>query len=91
MGKKKIKKNRKNVDLPTRSRTSYEEEIEEKLKIISALEAREDSLNLEIDDLTATLEQESESHIDIKDFVEGKVIIKEDQVDAMIDIEEVTH
>jgi len=89
MGKKKSKKSRKSVDLPNRSRDSYEEEIEQKLKLIAELEAREDELKLNIEDLTATLEQESESHVDIKDYVEGKVIIKEDQVDAMIDIEEV--
>ena len=89
MGKKKSKKSRKSVDLPNRSRDSYEEEIEQKLKLIAELEAREDELKLNIEDLTATLEQESESHVDIKDYVEGKVIIKEDQVDAIIDIEEV--
>ena len=88
MGKK--SKKSKVVELPKRTIQSYEDEIAQKLKVIEELESKKDKLELETDDLKEYLETHGSAQQDIKDFIEKKVIIKEDKIDGMVDIEEVT-
>ena len=88
MGKK-SKKSKREVDLPTRTVQSYEDEIAHKLKIIEELQNKKDKLDLETEELNEYLEANGSAQQDIKDFIEKKVIIKEDKIDSMVDIEEV--
>ena len=67
---------------------SYEDEIAQKLKIIEELESKKDKLEVETDDLKGYLDTHGSAQQDIKDFIEKKVIIKEDKIDCMVDIEE---
>ena len=67
---------------------SYEDEIAQKLKIIEELESKKDKLEVETDDLKEYLDTHGSAQQDIKDFIEKKVIIKEDKIDCMVDIEE---
>ena len=88
MGKK-SKKSKREVDLPTRTVQSYEDEISQKLKIIEDLQNKKDQLDVETEELKEYLEANGSAQQDIKDFIEKKVIIKEDKIDSMVDIEEV--
>lgn len=88
MGKK-SKKSKREVDLPTRTIQSYEDEIAQKLKIIEDLQNKKDKLDVETEELKEYLEANGSAQQDIKDFIEKKVILKEDKIDSMVDIEEV--
>ena len=56
---------------------------------IAKLESRKDELDIVIKDMEELYEQESQSHSDIRAYIEDKVIKKEDAVDLMVDREEV--
>jgi len=87
MGKK-SKKSKAVESLPKRTIQSYEDEISQKLKVIEELECQKDRLDVETDELKEYLESNGSAQQDIKDFIEKKVIKKEDKIDLMIDIEE---
>lgn len=89
MGKK-SKKSKAVESLPKRTVQSYEDEIAQKLKVIEELESQKDRLEVETDELKEYLESNGSAQQDIKDFIEKKVIIKEDKIDLMVDIEEVS-
>ena len=89
MGKK-SKKSKAVESLPKRTIQSYEDEISQKLRVIEELECQKDRLDVETDELKEYLESNGSAQQDIKDFIEKKVIKKEDKIDLMIDIEEVS-
>ena len=68
---------------------SYEDEIAQKLKIIEDLQNKKDKLDVDTEELKEYLEANGSAQQDIKDFIEKKVILKEDKIDSMVDIEEV--